>query len=142
MADQTYQNHTRTDPAFHFVVAPILLANLIAAIVHAVRTPAAATAWAAVVALALLMLAMLLRAYCLKVQDRVILLEERIRMAALMPMESRAVQRELSTRQLIALRFASDAELAGLAERAVREKLTPKAIKQQIVNWKADTHRV
>lgn len=142
MAEQNFKNHGRSDPAFHFFLAPVMLANLVARIVLAVRHPDAEHGWSVVVALALLVLVFVVRAYSLKVQDRVIRLEERIRMAALMPLESRQLQRELTTRQIIALRFASDAELAELAERAVREKLSPKAIKEQIVQWKPDLHRV
>lgn len=142
MAEQNFKNHTRLDPAFHFLVVPVLLANLVRALVQVVRHVDGGRAWAVIVALALFVLATIVRTYSLKVQDRVILLEERIRMAALMPLESRQFQRELTTRQMIALRFASDAELAGLAERAVRERLAPKAIKEQIVNWRPDTHRV
>ncbi len=104
--------------------------------------PGAWRGWGIAVAIVLLALAVLGRIYALRVQDRVIRMEERIRMAALLPMESRALQRELTTGQIIALRFASDAELAELAERAVRERLTPVQIKQQIKTWRPDTHRV
>ena len=93
-------------------------------------------------ALSLLVLGTLLRTYALRVQDRVIRLEERIRMAALLPMDAHGLQRELTTGQIIALRFASDSELATLTERAVRERLTPKQIKQSITHWRPDTHRV
>ena len=142
MAEQNFKNHIRIDPVFHYVIAPILLVNLIVAIVRFVRHANAWHGWDIVVAIALLMLASLVRTYALRVQDRVIRLEERIRMAALLPLDSQPLQRELTTGQIIALRFASDAELAELAERAVQEKLPPKTIKQQIKNWRADTHRV
>jgi hypothetical protein len=158
MAEQNLSNHTRIDPAYHYFVMPVLLVNLVLAIVrlvhphggwhrrgmvpHFLAGQIGWHLWTVVVALALLVLAVLARTYSLRVQDRIIRMEERIRMAALLPMEMQMLQRELSTRQIIALRFASDAELAVLVEQAVREKLTPKAIKQNIRNWRADTDRV
>lgn len=145
MSQQNVKNHARIDPVFHYVLAPIFLANCIVSLVrlyHHRYLNAWVYVWAVVIALALLLLTFLVRTYSLKVQDRVIRLEERIRMAALLPMDSRPLQNELTTRQIIALRFASDAELASLTERTVRENLTPKAIKQQIQQWRPDNHRV
>ncbi len=142
MAEQTFKNHTRFHPAYHYVLVPLLLINIVVAVVRCVRVPSAWHGWNIAVAIALLILAGLVRSYALRVQDRVIRLEERIRMAALLPMESQMIQRELTLGQIVALRFASDAELAGLAERAAREGLAPKAIKQQVQVWRADTHRV
>ncbi len=142
MAEQNFKNHARTDVAFHLVIVPVLLGNLIYTIVRAAHRFNGWHAWSVVVAFALLMLAFVARQYALKNQDRIIRLEERIRMAALLPMESQMVARELSVKQVVALRFASDAELAALAERAVRERLTPKGIKEQIASWRADTERV
>ncbi len=154
MAEQNFKNHGRIDPALHYFVLPVFLINLVLAVVRAAHRPRAWHTggaahrmlgwhlWGVVTALALLVLAGMVRTYALRVQDRVIRLEERIRMAALLPMEMQMLQRELTTGQIIALRFASDAELAPLVERAVRERLAPKAIKQAIQNWRADTHRV
>jgi hypothetical protein len=158
MAEQNFRNHTRIDPAFHYFVMPVFLVNLVLAVVrlvhphggwhrrgmapHILAGQIGWHLWSVLVALALVMLAAVARTYALRVQDRIIRMEERIRMAALLPMEMQMLQRELSARQIIALRFASDAELVLLVEQAVREKLTPKAIKQSIRNWRADTHRV
>lgn len=139
---QNYANHTRFDPAFHFFLAPVLLITLIGTIVHAVKHPHLYSVWHVVLALALLVLATLCRTYALKVQDRVIRLEERMRLAALLPEAQRGHIADLSVKQLVALRFASDAELPALAERAWKENMEPKKIKQAIQVWRADTFRV
>ena len=139
---QTYANHTRFDPAFHFFLAPVLFITLIGTIVHLVRHPGLYSAWHVVLVLALLVLATLCRTYALKVQDRVIRLEERMRLALLLPEAQRAHIAELSVKQLVALRFASDAEAPALAERVWTENLTPNQIKQAIQVWRPDTFRV
>ena len=139
---QTYANHTRFDPAFHFFLAPVLLITVIGTIVHAVKHPHLYSVWHVVLALALLVLTTLARTYALKVQDRVIRLEERMRLAMLLPEAQRGHIAGLSVKQLVALRFASDAELPALAERAWKENLTPKQIKQAIQAWRPDTFRV
>jgi hypothetical protein len=139
---QNYANHTRFDPVFHYFLAPVLLITLIGTIMHLVRRPQLPSVWHVVLALALLVLATLCRTYALKVQDRVIRLEERMRLAMLLPESQRGHIADLSVKQLVALRFASDAELPALAERAWRENLEPKQIKQAIQVWRPDYHRV
>ncbi len=142
MPEQTYKNHTRLDPIYHLVVVPALLANLTVVAVRWFHQRSFEHGWTVVIALVLLLLANIVRTYSLRVQDRVIRLEERIRMAALLPLDSQPLQRELTTGQIIALRFASDGELAPLAERTVREQLSPRQIKQAVSQWRPDTHRV
>ncbi len=139
---QTYANHARVDPAFHYFLAPVLLITVILSIIHLVRDPHFESAWLVVLATALFVAAGKCRGYALKVQDRVIRLEERMRLAILLPEPLRAHIGELDERQLIALRFACDAEVPGLVERALNEKLTSKQIKQAIQNWRADYFRV
>jgi hypothetical protein len=139
---QTYANHGRFDPWYHFFLAPIVLIIFIASIVHLVRHPHPWGLVHVVLAFALVVLVVKLRTYSLKVQDRVIRLEERLRLATLLPEPLRSRINELDIRQLIALRFASDAEIPALVERTLNEKLAPKQIKQAIQNWRADNFRV
>lgn len=139
---QTYANHARFDPWFHFFLAPVLLITLVATVVQLVRHPHLGSAWHVALALALVVLAVKARTYALKAQDRVIRLEERLRLTALLPEPLRARIGELEIRQLIGLRFASDAEIPALVERALNEKLTEKQIKQAIQVWRPDYYRV
>ena len=139
---QTYANHHRFDPWYHFFLAPIALIILIASIVHLVRHPHVWAVVHVVAAFALFMLVFKIRSYPIRVQDRVIRLEERLRLAALLPEPLRGRINELDIRQLIGLRFASDAEIPALVERTLNEKLTQKQIKQAVQNWRADNFRV
>jgi hypothetical protein len=139
---QTLANHARFDPWYHFFLAPIALIIFIASIVHVAMHFHPWGLLHVVLAFAFLILVMKLRSYPLKVQDRVIRLEERLRLAMVLPESLRARINELEVRQLIALRFASDAELTSLVQRSLDEKLEPKQIKQAIQNWRADNFRV
>ncbi len=139
---QTYANHTRFDPVFHYFLAPVLLITVILSFIHLVKHPGIASLWHVLLAVALLLIAGKARAYALKAQDRVIRLEERMRLATLLPEPLRARIGELTERQLIALRFASDAEIPALVERTLKENLTQKRIKQAIQNWRPDYFRV
>ena len=144
-APQNYKNHVRFHPPFHFFILPVLLINLILTIVVLVRhwpNHLLLFSWFVVMALALFVLGGLARANALRVQDRVIHLEESLRYQRLLPPEAVAAAQSLTLRQIIALRFASDAELPALIQRALSENLEPKAIKQAITNWRADNLRV
>ena len=138
---QSFANHVRWDPAFHFFGMPVLLITFIASIVYVVRFPSLMSGWAVVFFAAALLLALKSRLYALRVQDRVIRLEERLRLATLRP-ELRGRVGELSEPQLIGLRFACDTEAAALAERALKEKLSQGDIKKAVVGWRADYWRV
>lgn len=140
---QSYATHRRIWPLFHFVLQPILLANFIWAVTRAVRAPEGATLWGAVVAFALLVLAATSRLAALRVQDRLIRLEMRVRCRELLPAELHARFDELRPRQLVALRFAGDRELPELVRRTLAgEFAKPDEIKRAITDWKADYLRV
>jgi hypothetical protein len=85
---------------------------------------------------------MKLRTYPLKVQDRVIRLEERLRLQALAPVEWHPQIAQLTEDQLIGLRFAADDEVVALAKQALEEHLTRKQIKERIKNWRPDNWRI
>jgi len=141
MADtsQTYRNHARFFPLYHFFVAPVLLLNMLNAIRHLYKTPSPSTGWSLVVAIALVGLALAARLMALKVQDRVIRLEMRLRMQQLLTPDLCRSAQALTPGQLVALRFASDAELADLVREVLDGKLsTQKAIKQRVKTWEGD----
>src|SRR3954468_6309748 len=104
---QSLKNHARFDPAYHVILALIFFLNLIYSIVHLARHLSFRHGWFVVVSLAAIILLFRLRQYPLKVQDRVIRLEERLRLQALAPAEWRPQIQRLTEHQLIALRFAS-----------------------------------
>ena len=140
---QTLANHVRFHPPFHFFLIPAALVLLILTIVNAVRHSDLLEAWILLLIGIMMPVAVLLiRINALRVQDRVIRLEERLRMAQVLsePLKSRIA--DLSEPQLIALRFASDAELAGLVDKALKENLKGADIKKAIVSWRADVFRV
>lgn len=142
-APQNYSNHARFVPLFHFVTFGILTVNVLWAGYKLVRGFSPNALMALLVAVALVLLAWYCRIFPLTAQDRVIRLEERLRLARLLPADQQARIDELRPRQLVALRFASDAELPGLVARVLAGELTdPKAIKQAIQNWRADHLRV
>jgi len=139
---QSYANHARLDPPYHFFLGPLLIVAIILSIISLVRHPGLDSILWMLLAVALLLTAEKARSYALKAQDRVIRLEERLRLSMLLPEADRPRIAELTEAQLIALRFASDAELPVLAMRALNEGLTKKQIKASIQSWRADNFRV
>jgi Family of unknown function (DUF6526) len=140
---QTYANHTRTHPPFHFFLMPATLTLLVLVIVNAVRHPDVLVSWILVlIGLMTPVAVLLIRINPLKAQDRLICLEERGRYDRLLPAATKARLGELQESQIVALRFASDAELPALVEKAINSKMASKDIKQAIVTWRADTFRV
>lgn len=138
-APQQLSNHARYVPGYHFVLSTLLLLVLGWAIVNVARAPGIPTALGLVLAVSLILMYWYMRAFAVRVQDRVIRLEERLRMAALLPAELQWRIPEFTPEQLVALRFASDGELSALARRVLDEKITDaKAIKQLVREWRAD----
>jgi hypothetical protein len=136
---QTYKNHARLLPPFHFFVLPVLFVHFLNQIRHLWLAPSRATGWAAVVALALVTLALYARVMALKVQDRVIRLEMRMRLAGLLPPDLQSRVNDLTPQQLVALRFACDNELPGLVREVLDGRLkTSKEIKLRVKDWQAD----
>lgn len=142
---QSYKNHTRWDPLFHFFILPMLLLNIIFSIystIHHWPYDPRLHIWWIVMAVVTFMLAGDLRSAAIRAQNRIIRLEERLRLARLLPAADQAKIAELTTKQLIGLRFASDEELPALTQKTLAQNLDLKAIKQNIVNWRADNERV
>jgi hypothetical protein len=142
---QSYAHHAKWDPLFHFFILPVFIIAALIAIVHAVahigRHPIHGVLLI-LFALAALGAIFKIRLNPLRVQDRIIRLEERLRLANLLPENLRSRIPELSEGQLIGLRFASDAELPALVQRALTEKLTGDQIKKEIKAWRPDNFRV
>lgn len=147
---QTYKTHRRYVPMFHFVTGGILLLNLLWAFVriyHAMRGGGrfdrANSIVGLLVAIALVLLLLYARQFAVTVQDRIIRIEMQHRLADVLPLDLRSRIGELSVGQLIALRFAGDAELPDLTRKVLDEKIANReAIKRQIREWKADDLRV
>lgn len=139
---QTFSNHTRFDLLFHGFVLPIFVVAMIWSVVHFIRFPGWHSAGLFVVLTASLVAVFKIRLYSLKVQDRVIRLEERLRLTTLLQEPLRSRIPELTEDQLCALRFASDAEISKLVERTLKENLSRADIKKAIQTWRPDYWRV
>ncbi len=139
---QTYANHTRWDPPFHFFVMPVLLITVFAMIWFAIRHFDIHSLWMILLSIALVLMGLKTRLYALKAQDRIIRLEERQRLALLLPESQHAKILQLTEGQLVGLRFASDAEVPGLVDKAISENLKNGEIKKAIKNWRPDYFRV
>jgi hypothetical protein len=136
---QSFQNHTRYVPGFHFGVLGVFVLNLLWSGYRLWRGPGSENALGVLMALALLGLAFYARNFALAVQNRVIRLEMRLRLADRLPVDLRPRIDTLRTGQLIALRFASDAELPELTRQVLVEGITDqRVIKSRIRDWQAD----
>ena len=144
MPEQSAKSHAAVDP-LHMVILLILFVNFVATTVIEVQIDRIRFEWYSVlhvlVALALFLVAAKTRTNALKVQDRVIRLEEQMRMARVLPEPLRTQSSALTVDQYIGLRFASDAELPELVARTLAENLDRKAIKAAVMNWRADDYR-
>src|SRR5215510_13322411 len=138
-SEQSYKNHVRLFPPFHFFVLPVFFINVIVTAWLLYRTPSRLGVWQLVMAVALFMAALTARVMALAVQDRVIRLEMRLRMRELLPPDLQTGISSITREQCVALRFASDAELPGLVRKIVAGELKSKAdIKKQIAHWQPD----
>jgi hypothetical protein len=140
MTEQNFANHTKWVPTYHFFVVPVMVLNFVQSIVRLVQR---GFSWDGLVgvltALALLLFVFLARIFALRVQDRVIRLEERLRMNQLLPEDLKPRIGELTTTQLLGLRFASDEELPSLARQVLNDKITDlKTIKRSVKQWRSD----
>jgi hypothetical protein len=139
-AEQSFANHTKFVPQFHFFVLPVLIVNFGWSIYRCKTLEFSFEGFLGIaVALALLLGFANARNFAMCVQDRVIRLEEQLRCERLFPADLRPRITELTSGQFVAMRFASDAELPALARKVLDEKLdNRKAIKQLVKNWKPD----
>ena len=146
MADtqQSYKNHSQIVPLYHRILSGLLLITLVGSIVNLTKSWGDSTRFYSaslivVLTIAVTILFILARTFPLKAQDRAIRAEEQLRHYVL---TGKLLDARLTMRQIVALRFASDAEFVALAQRAADQSLKPDAIKQEVKQWRADTYRV
>jgi hypothetical protein len=144
MEQQNYAKHKRFHPVYHFIFTLLILVVFVGAVINLVQVlNQTVNPWSAIliflISVILLIVALIIRTYPLKVQDRAIQAEEGLRHFIL---TGKRLNPSLTRSQIIALRFASDAEFPALCDKAVSEKLTSDAIKKAIVAWRADHFRI
>jgi len=143
MAEQSYASHAKNVPLFHYVLLPILMVNLVFSAYRVWQEPGMASLWTLVMAFAFILTALFARVFALRAQDRLIRLEERMRMRELLPADMQARINDFTPDQLVAIRFASDAELPALAATVLNGNIQKRAeVKKLIKNWRADHCRV
>lgn len=139
---QNYSNHRKSVPLFHFFALPILLINFLYAGYGLRNGFTAGRIIGAATALALIITAFAARVFALKVQDRVIRLEMRLRLREVLPADMQGKILSLSPKQLVGLRFAGDAELPSLVSQVLKDNITSAdAIKKMVTDWQADDLR-
>jgi hypothetical protein len=142
-ATQSYASHTRWHPLFHFFLVPIMVINFIWSLVLCYQQRGWTQCWWVVVSLGLIVMLLLVRTNSLKVQDRLIRLEEQLRCQRLLPADLAQRSSGMRVGQYVALRFAPDEELEALVTEVVDGRLTtPAEIKRAIKNWRGDYFRV
>jgi hypothetical protein len=140
---QNLSNHVRFVPGYHFVLSTLLLVVLGWQIMILARHPGVPAGVGVVLAVSLVLMFAYIRSFAVGLQDRIIRLEERLRMAALLPPDLQGRIPEYTPDQLVALRFASDRELPALARRVLDEQITTQAaIKKLVSEWRGDYLRV
>jgi len=141
MQEQNFKNHPKMVPGFHYVVLPALLLLIIGAAVNFFKSSEENCLPAGLILISLIvimLLASFVRSFALRAQDRAIRAEENFRYYLL---TGKPFPSGLSIHQIIGLRFASDDEFVGLAQRALDEKLSNKQIKSAIIQWRSDYYR-
>ena len=144
MEEQSYAKHAKIDPLFHRILAPLLLVIFIGSLVNLYQSFDGHSrlynaSLIAAISLALVLAGVLIRTYPLKAQDRAIRAEENLRHYVL---TGKLLDSRLTAKQIVALRFASDAEFPALAAKTSRENLVPDSIKKNVQDWRADHHRL
>ena len=139
---QNYKNHAKFIPVFHYIALPLLLINFLAALFRLTQNINFYALNDLGLAVALIIVAVFTRLFALKAQDRVIRLEEQLRIQALLPDALKTNAGRLTMGQIVALRFASDEELAELTQDALDHNTSPNALKQAVKNWRPDYNRV
>lgn len=139
---QTYKSHRRYIPIFHFFAIPVLMLNVVAQLLRFNKYRTTYSGWLVLVAIALVILIFAARSMASRVQDRVIRLEERMRLASLLPQDLQHRVNELTASQLVGLRFASDEELPELARRCLDgELIKGEQVKKEVKSWRPDNLR-
>jgi len=143
MDKQSFENHGKYVPSYHFFALPVFMVNFVWSLVRLWKLGISFEGiFGVILAAAFVVLAFRARVFALAVQDRVIRLEERLRYERVLPADLQGKCCELTIDQIVALRFACDAELPVLARKVLDEKLTQrKAIKQLIKTWRPDYQR-
>ena len=139
---QNYENHAKFIPVFHYIALPLLLVNFFGALFRVTQETSFYTLNGVGLAISLIVVAVFTRLFALKAQDRVIRLEEQIRMQTFLPDALKAQVGRLTMGQIVALRFASDEELVDLTQDALDQNTSPNALKQAVKNWRPDYDRV
>ena len=144
MSEQSYRNHARFSPPFHFVLLPVIFFGVIGSLVNLRESVGDhqrlySASLLVLVTVALFLVALYARSFALRAQDRAIRAEENLRHFVL---TGKLLDARLSMRQIIGLRFAADDEFVALAQKAAGSRLSEKEIKKAVVRWKADHNRV
>ena len=139
---QSYANHVKLVPLFHYFTLPALFVYFVWSVVQLFRMPSVGNGMTVLLAVTLMVLAVLARVFALRVQDRVIRLEMRLRLRECLPADLQPKIADFTVDQLVAMRFASDEELPGLAAQVLRDNVANRtAIKKMIRSWQADHQR-
>jgi len=142
--NQNYANHRRTHPLFHFLLTLLTLVLFISVVIYLTRTlqlgnPLLPAFLFLIISIMFIVIFVIVRSYPLKAQDRAIRAEENLRHYVL---TQKLLDPRLSVKQIVALRFASDAEFPSLCQKAAAGQLSPDAIKKSIQQWRCDNYSI